>query len=240
MLDFMVIALPRSATTWVSNFLTTDSTLCLHDPLYNWHYGDLDRIAQVMKTSGKPPPPGWVGISCTGIWRFPDFVKAHPARKLVIHRNLNEINDELSRLGLPLLTGNDYHALSAIDGFHVDFEDLFEAGTFELIQTYLTGLPFNRARFNLLTQIEMQPKFSGLTINKEVTRRLHREVLEAIGMEYIINFKDGINPDHQQAWERQPGGPSIGNPGVGRAPEKRQSVQLQGDGFDFKPGRDLQ
>ena len=31
-LDFAVLALPRSGTTWLANLLTTDTTLCRHDP----------------------------------------------------------------------------------------------------------------------------------------------------------------------------------------------------------------
>ena len=42
MIDFMVIGLPRTGTTWASNWLTTDSTQCYHDPLYHTHYEDWD------------------------------------------------------------------------------------------------------------------------------------------------------------------------------------------------------
>ena len=76
MMDFIVTGLPRSGTTWVANWLTTDTTLCIHDPLYKYHLEDLDNI----ETNKK------LGISCTAIWRAPEFFVAFYASKLLCRK----------------------------------------------------------------------------------------------------------------------------------------------------------
>ena len=43
-IEFMVLSAPRSASTWAANWLTTEKTLCLHDPVLEHYPEDLDRI----------------------------------------------------------------------------------------------------------------------------------------------------------------------------------------------------
>lgn len=170
MIDFMIIGLPRSGTTWAANFFTTERSLCLHDPLYTRHYSDLDFIRSEREK---------VGVSCTGLWRFPSFVNAHKARKIILRRNLDEVNASLSAIGLPGCTEDDLFQLANIDGEHYAFSDLFVPFYAERMCDYL-GLPWDAERHAELVQIEMQPKFSGLTINKDVTRRLVAELQGAL------------------------------------------------------------
>lgn len=169
MIDFMVIGLPRSGTTWAANLLTTDKTICLHDPLYQYHYEDLDSIEK----GGKR-----VGVSCTGLYRFGNWVNLHPARKVVLHRSLVEVNKSLEEIGLLPLTGDDVAALGRIHGYHVDFSALFDWRCERLCDRL--GVPFDADRHAELVQIEMQPKFSGLKVGAEVTRRLVEEMQRAI------------------------------------------------------------
>ena len=42
MIDFMVLALPRSGTAWVANLLTTDTSLCIHEAFMDHSIDDLD------------------------------------------------------------------------------------------------------------------------------------------------------------------------------------------------------
>lgn len=166
MIEFMVIAAPRSGTTWVSNWLTTDTTLCLHDPLYQIHYEDFDKLE-----SSKV-----LGISCTGMGYFPDWLNAHPSRKVILHRDLSEINKSMEAIGLPSIEQNYLDSLSKINGIHVDWMDIFNNP--KDIYEYLTGFQFNEERHALLRGIEMQPKFSGLKVGHEVTKRLMQELGE--------------------------------------------------------------
>jgi hypothetical protein len=165
MVEFMVLAAPRSGTTWASNWLTTDKTLCLHDPLWTHHYSDLDNI-RTKKT---------LGVACTGLYMFPDFVNKHSARKIILHRDENEINKSLKAIGLPELS-NTERDLNKIEGIHIDWRSIFDDP--KKIYEYLTGLEFDKERHDFLKEIEMQPNFEGLKVGREVTRRLVNELQE--------------------------------------------------------------
>jgi hypothetical protein len=164
MIDFMLIAAPRSGTTWASNWLTTDTTLCIHDPLWEHHYSELDDIQSEKR----------VGIACTGMAYFLDWVNKHPARKVILHRDLEGINESLYNIGLPDIEPFYLENLDKVEGLHVWWTDLFENP--KVIYEYLLQLPFDKERHKLLKDIEMQPKFSGLTINKAVTMKLLNEL----------------------------------------------------------------
>jgi len=170
MLDFIIVGLPRSGTTWAANFFTTDTTLCLHDPLYRHHYADLDRLP----TNGKR-----LGISCTGIWRFPTWLNAHPAKKIILRRPLVEVNGSMADIGLPGLTEADLLQVAGLKGEHFLYSDMFNPYYARQMCEALE-IPFDEDRHAELVQIEMQPKFSGLTINRDVTRRLVAEIRAAL------------------------------------------------------------
>lgn len=168
MIDFMIIGLPRSGTTWASNLFTTDLTLCHHDPLYSLHYTEWDTCLPVADG-------GRTGISCTGVWRWDDWINAHPAKKVILHRDVAEIQKSMREIGLPdmdLAYGDQQ--LHKLSGFHVEHHDLFDPVKCQTLHEYLlpSCIPFNRKRHQLLVDIEMQPKFTGLTINTDITRRL--------------------------------------------------------------------
>jgi len=61
---FMIISAPRSGTGVAANWLSTDTTLCLHDALFNYHYSSLNSLS----FQGKK-----LGIADTGIWIFPSI-----------------------------------------------------------------------------------------------------------------------------------------------------------------------
>lgn len=157
MMDFIVTGLPRSGTTWVANWLTTDDTMCIHDPLYKYGLDQLDTI----ETNKR------LGISCTGIWRFPKFLKAHPARKLIIHRLLDEVNDSLANeMGVPTIGEADAESLSSIYGMHVFFPDLFNPVIAKEIYEYLLEKPFDAERYTYLVEMNVQPNFNKVVFNK--------------------------------------------------------------------------
>ena len=157
MLEFIVTGMPRSGTTWVSNWLTTDNTLCIHDPVYKYKLDELDAI----KTNKK------LGISCTGMWRFNDFLKSHPSKKIIIHRDINEINDSLANeMGVPTVTEAEVESLWNIQGIHVSFLDLFNPIIAKDIYEYLLEKPFDSERHSYLIEINVQPNFGKLIFDK--------------------------------------------------------------------------
>ena len=164
MIEFMIIAAPRCGTTWAANWLSTDSTLCIHDPLYTKHYSELDSIY-----SNK-----MLGVSCTGLYHFPDFINSHPARKVILHRPIGEINKSLELLGLPGVRDEDINRLNTIKGKHFAWTELFNNPS--EIYEYLLLKRFDSERFNQIKHIEMQPRFCSLPVSKEVTARLILEL----------------------------------------------------------------
>ena len=173
MISFMVIGLPRSGTTWASALFTTDTTLCVHDPHYTTHYLDWDMVfSKRYKT---------VGVSCTGIWRWPDWVNSHPAKKILLHRDLQDIQVSMAEIGLPAQDlEHGEKLLESINGLHVPFTDLFNPGKCCKIWDFVMSKPFDVDRHKLLVDIEMQPKFSGLSIGSDVTKRLVDELTRAM------------------------------------------------------------
>ena len=176
MLDFMIIGLPRSGTTWASNLFLTDSVTCYHDPLYKVHYADWDE--RLLIGTGLK-----LGVSCTGIWRWPTWLNDHPSRKVILHREHKGISKSMNDIGLPQMDlEKAEHSLNSVMGMHVPFEDLFDPEKCCDIWNYLLSweIPFNYKRHELLRDIEMQPNFVGLSIGKDVTRKLMIE-LSSIG-----------------------------------------------------------
>lgn len=166
-MDFIIVGLPRSGTTWAANWLTTDYSHCYHDPLYEHHYDSWDGLILPKKITG---------ASCTGIWRWTEWLNNHPSKKVILHRDLDEINQSLREIGLGGMTPEDEAKLNEIIGMHVPFEDLFDERGAEAVWDYLMPTPFNKHRHQELKLIEMQPQFSGLSVGPDVTRRLRAEL----------------------------------------------------------------
>src|SRR5262245_48700974 len=166
MIKFMVIAAPRSGTAWAANWLTTDQTLCLHDPLWQCHYSDLDAIVTRRPT---------LGIACTGAALFADWVNSHPARKVVLHRPIGEINESLDSIGMPPLQADFESRLMAIDGLHCYWRDIFEKPR-HIWRHLLPEVPMDWERHKMLTSLEVQMNFEGIRVDRAATRRLLLEV----------------------------------------------------------------
>lgn len=162
----MVIGLPRSGTTWAANWLCTDRTHCIHDALNVHHYADLDLIE-----SGKI-----LGVADTGLWAFPAWLEAHTARKVILHRNLDEIAASLESIGLPPIPPNAGAVLDNIEGMHIPWTDLWEWDKASAIYNYLTGLEFDAERHEELRQMNISPSLARVRRDKGVGRRLMSEI----------------------------------------------------------------
>ena len=167
-LDFMVLGPPRSGTAWASNWLTSGKALCVHEPLMRLHYTEWDqRLGRRDRMTG---------VACTGIARFPHFLRTHPARKLILHRPRAEVNESLAALGLPPLD-SAYDHLGEIEGLHVPWGDLFDNP--EPIYRYLLKQPMDWERHDLLCRLNVQADFEKLAPNPKVTQRLLRQMAGA-------------------------------------------------------------
>ena len=148
MIEFMVIGLPRSRTTWLANLLTTTATFCMHDPLSQYTFPELNQYT-CKKT---------FGIADTAIYSLlGGRLNAHPAKKLIIHRPISEIN---ASLGRHQVSQSDADELDKIKGLHIDFKDINKMG--KRIWKHLIGTEFDSERFDELTLMNVQPNFEGL------------------------------------------------------------------------------
>ncbi len=170
----MVLGGPRSATTWVANWLTTERTMCLHDPLLEYNRRQLD----IMTIPGKQ-----IGIACTSTLLFPEWYTKHPARKILLYREPDEVNRSLEALGLPVLdvpahNGRVHVAVKAgIQIWH--WEAVFAQDTARQIWEHLMPHePFDLYRHDLLTQFNVQPHWRRLPVSKDAVMDLVKRARE--------------------------------------------------------------
>lgn len=169
MLDFMIISLPRSGSTWAANWMTTERTFCRHDPLWTIAPDQLDQ--EIARLAG----PRCGGIACTGLWRWPEWINRHPARKLILHRDMGQIRASIDRLGIPRLPISAARQLSLIDGVHVDWRDLFDPVKAAPIWAYLTdgAIEFDDARHRELCAMRIEPAMSKVERDLALNQRLN-------------------------------------------------------------------
>lgn len=160
-IEFMLLAAPRSATTWASNWLTTDTTACLHDPLIKWTRDELDSIQS----------PKRLGIACTALALFPEWVNAHPARKIILHRDLRDVDESLIRIGMTGCARQWEGVLDRIQGVHLNWDVMFDPLRARYVYEYLLNLPFDPERWAILCEINAQPHFRAVSIDKTATAR---------------------------------------------------------------------
>lgn len=158
-IEFMVIAAPRSGTTWAANWLTTDTTICIHDPLIKMPKEDLLTLESEKR----------IGVSCTGLALFPDWLNAHPARKVILRRDLSEIDESLQRIGMTAIRKQWDGVLDRINGVHMDWREMFIQPRY--MYEYLLDKPFDPERWAILRETNVQPHFESLVVNKQATAR---------------------------------------------------------------------
>lgn len=163
----MVLSAPRSASTWAANWLTTEETLCLHDPLWGRHYSELDSILSQRR----------LGLADTGLAKFPDFLAAHPARKLVLHRDLGDCSASLVELGFGQLKHWE-GVLDRIEGWHVPWTDLFDPDKAKPIYEHLLEMEFDAERHALLRDMHVQPRFANINATDAMRKNAKRLLQE--------------------------------------------------------------
>jgi|SRR5882762_6901529 len=165
----MVLSAPRSASTWVANWLTTEQTLCLHDPVLTHAPEAFDAI----------PCDRVLGLACTGLALLTDFVNNHQAKKLIVHRDLGTVNHSLETIGLSRLGPRWEQCLREVRGMHVHYNDLFQPAPARSIYEHLTGLLFDEPRHRNLCDMYVEPHFEKVKIRPERARDFRTRVERA-------------------------------------------------------------
>jgi hypothetical protein len=168
-LDFILIGFPRSGTTWAANWFTDDRALCVHDPLWTMHYRDLDEAIPRM-AGGR-----MAGVSCTALWRWADWLNRHPAKKLILHRDLGEVRASMIKASLPPVPDASPTSLDAIDGLHAPWRDLFRPERAAAIFERLTGRQMDAKRYAELVQMQIAPRLPAVRRDLSLNAMLSRE-----------------------------------------------------------------
>lgn len=145
MIKFIIGGLPRSATTWLSVFLTTDDCVCLHDP---------------SSTMTKEQLESWTGGICdTGIWYLDEWCKKNTDKFILIDRDISDVQNALKQKGLPKLpTWVTTKFISVEPNQRYFFEVLFEEEIAKEIWEYVyPDKPFNVERWSHLKSVYMSP-----------------------------------------------------------------------------------
>ena len=146
----MVLGLPRSGTAWMANYLTTDNTLCLHESFMDFSLEELDGYDCGYR----------LGIAETAGMFIADEINQHPARKIIIERPLEDVNQSLQAINLPCMTEYHVELLNKIDGFRVKFNELFNPEMMSYICREIVGIKFNIHRFVLLEKMNVQDQYA--------------------------------------------------------------------------------
>lgn len=144
MIRYMVLGLPRSGTAWIANLLSSNGAVCLHESLADYSLAELDAMSEV------------AGISETAGILIADQINAHPARKVVIIRDLTEVNHSMMLQGLPDIPPVAMQMLDKINAPRVAFHQLFEYDVMATVYEYLTGNTLDERYFNQLKSYNVQ------------------------------------------------------------------------------------
>jgi len=147
--NFFVLGLPRSRTAWLANFLTYDGMRCHHEGTNECH--SLKQYQFLLADDE--------GDSNTGLVII-DIKKFFPDAKIVIIDSDPDKAIEYSRRTFGMDCAENIlimkEKLDAMGGLHVALEDI----NLRLLDIwdYLTGLPFDDSRANMLINMDIQIK----------------------------------------------------------------------------------
>lgn len=151
MVDFIVLGLPRSGTTWLSAWLD-----CEHDP-----------FARLL------PEQVHGGIVCTGAYLMPGWLVQQDCPVAVIERDPADCDASLARMGLLATTAHMRRMLAKVEGRRFRYADLWNEDTAADLWAYLKRTPFDAARYRRLKEIRMEPRTTGwdARVAEELIRR---------------------------------------------------------------------
>ena len=146
MIDFMVLALPRSGTAWIANLLTTDTSLCIHEAFMDHSINDLDTRSY----------DGMLGIAETSAFTKVDEINQHSAKKLIIDRPFDDINNSIAELGFKAMPSYLADLMIQLKGYRIAFKDLFNYDIMAEAYYYLLRKELNQERHRMLCQMNIE------------------------------------------------------------------------------------
>lgn len=167
-LDFIVLAYPRSGTTWLANWLTTDRSLCLHDP---FSHG----MPDVWPVDGRIR-----GISCTGSYLLGDWLAQYTCPVVILERDRADCDASLHAVGLgAFASAASTERLDTMAAYRFAFDDLWHEDTARALWAYLLPtIPFDAIRYRLLRDMQVQPVPAALIPTDGMVNTMRRVLAE--------------------------------------------------------------
>jgi len=162
--QYFIVALPRSGTAWLANFLTWGNSFCFHEALYGCE--SLERLDEIFVETGAKYAGGAetaVASLLPAVYaRFPN------AKYIFVLRDIEDIFASLNRLQIPheQVQNMVLPFWWGIDNVHnaltVHFKSLFLSTTMRDIWEYIgIDQPFPFKRFELLRNMHVEDGFSS-------------------------------------------------------------------------------
>jgi len=162
MKPFLIIALPRSMTAWMANWLTYSNCLCYHEGLET--YGSLDALIDKCKGGmlyGDSSPALSVTSSDEIIEKKDSFnigyIESDASESLESFKKVNPIPEKVSAetvINYSLM--NIKKILKEVECFTISKNDIFNADKLKEFTKNLCGQDlFNKDRFDMLTNIRV-------------------------------------------------------------------------------------
>jgi hypothetical protein len=165
-IDFLVLGLPRSGTTWLANWLTSAGALCLHDPFARLLPEDVE---------AQRPDGQRLGVSCTGAFMLPSWIAQQDCPTAIIERDPAACDRSLSKIRLPAASYLR-PALDATAGRRWAFADLWDEDRAAELWAFLRpDAPFDSPRYRLLRAMRVEPV--AYTLDHTVVLELQRRGL---------------------------------------------------------------
>lgn len=167
MTPFVIFALPRSRTYWLSHFLSYQGWICGHDEAR--HVRSVDDVRSWLAM----PAAGTVETAASPFWRL--LLQERPdARVVVVRRPVAEVIDSLSRVGvvfdLDILTRNMIRLDRKLDiierrfpgALSVRYEDLTLEATCKTVFEHCLPFQHNHDRWKQLAALNLQTSVPAL------------------------------------------------------------------------------
>lgn|SRR5574337_636073 len=157
---YLILALPRSRTAWLANFLTHGKSFCYHDPSAT--FGGAEGLARVLNEEVEYDA---VGATDTGaILKIDEIVdQVDDLRLVYVVRDINECFESLKQMGLEsmksaLYLANDHleRAIGKHPGMIVEFNRLNDLDTGCSIWNYCVGDGFDFRRYEQLIKMRIE------------------------------------------------------------------------------------
>lgn len=138
MIDFAIIALPRSGTAWASVWLDA-----IHDPLAKIPLDELKDSEQ--------------GLSCTALWLHPEWIYKNIKRWIILENDPDFVNKWAVDNGYQAMPKEAFDKFFSLRGPRMHYSDLFDIDKAKHIWEYLKpDIPFDEKRHNQLKIMNIQ------------------------------------------------------------------------------------